>query len=232
MSGHFFISDVHLGSRQADAERRLIDFLASLRGRAAALYILGDLFEFWFEYQRVIPMSGLRVLALLTELRSSGTRVFLLRGNHDVWFRGFLQQELGLEGFPDEMSIEVEGCRVFVAHGDALDRNFIPRVFRRLMRSRINGALFSLLHPDIGIGVARYIARRSRAQGAKPELVTALREFARCKIADGYQVVIMGHSHIPERVEFPGGVYLNVGDWLRNFTYGLLENGTVRLERL
>lgn len=232
MSGHFFISDVHLGSRQPEAERRLTDFLVSLKGRAAALYILGDLFEFWFEYQRVIPKSGLKVLALLAELRSSGMRVFLLRGNHDIWFRGFLQQELGLEGFQDEMSIEIDGRRVFLTHGDALDRGLIPRVFRLLMRSRINGALFSLLHPDLGIGLARYIARRSREQGAKPALLSALREFAQYKIAHGYQVVIMGHSHVPERVEYPGGIYLNVGDWLRNFTYGLLENGAVRLERL
>ncbi|MGC8797534.1 MAG: UDP-2,3-diacylglucosamine diphosphatase [candidate division WOR-3 bacterium] len=228
---YFFISDAHLGSRQAAAECRLADFLKSLQGRAAGLYILGDLFEFWFEYRRVIPKAGLKIIGLLSALRSSGTAVVLLKGNHDVWFRGVLEQELGLGGFYDELSVELEGRRVFMTHGDGLDKSLVPRVFRGLMRNRINGALFSLVHPDIGVGAARWIARKSREQGAKPALVKAMRQFAQSKLAAGYDVVIMGHSHIPERVEFEKGVYLNLGDWVQNFTYGVIAEGAVRLER-
>jgi len=232
LSRHFFISDAHLGSRQPLAEKRLADFLLSIRGRADGLYILGDLFEFWFEYRRVIPKCGLRVLSILAELRSSGTRVVLFKGNHDVWYRGFLQQELGLDGFYDELVEIIDGKRVFMMHGDALDRNLAPRVFRFLMRNRVNGLLFSALHPDIGIGMARWIARKSREQGVKPELVARMRDFAEQKLRSGFDVVVMGHSHIPERCEFGNGVYLNTGDWVRSFSYGCIDGGQVKLERL
>lgn len=231
MDSYFFISDAHLGSHQPETERRLTDFLLSLKGRAKGLYILGDLFEFWFEYQRVIPKSGLKVLAVLNELHSAGTRVVFLKGNHDVWFRGVLSQELGIEGFYDHLTEEIEGKRVFMTHGDLLDRNCIPKFFRGLMRNRLNGMLFSLLHPDIGIGIARYIARKSREQKAKPDVVKVMRGFARRRIAEGCEVVVMGHSHIPERIEFGRGVYINVGDWLNHFTYCRLAEGKVFLER-
>ena len=231
MSRHFFISDAHLGSRQPLAEKRLVDFLLSIRGRADGLYILGDLFEFWFEYYRVVPGAGLGILAQLAELRRRGTRVVFLRGNHDVWYQGVLKREFGFEGFYDELSEVVDGKRVFLLHGDVLDRQLVPRWFRSLMRSRVNATLFSILHPDIGIGLARWIARKSREKGAKPELVERMRDFARSKIKEGFDIVIMGHSHIPEILELNNGVYLNIGDWLKNFTYGLIENSRVSLER-
>ena len=231
MSRHFFISDAHLGSRTQGAARRLAEFLDGIRNRADSIYILGDLFEFWFEYYRVVPGAGLGILAQLAELRRAGTRVVFLRGNHDVWYKGVLKREFGFEGFYDELSELVDGKRVFLLHGDALDRQLVPRLFWSLMRSRVNASLFSILHPDIGIGLARWIARRSRERGAKPVLVAAMRDFARSRIKEGFDIVIMGHSHIPEILELNNGVYLNIGDWLKNFTYGLIENGRVSLER-
>ncbi|MEO0067709.1 MAG: UDP-2,3-diacylglucosamine diphosphatase [candidate division WOR-3 bacterium] len=231
MSGHFFISDAHLGSRTPAAERRLADFLSSIKGRASSLYILGDLFEFWFSYKRVMPSAGLGILSQIAELRRNGTRVILFKGNHDVWLDERLKQELGFEGFYDELETEIDGKRVFLMHGDALDKEFLPRVFRSLMRSRLNARLFSLLHPDIGIGLARWIARKSREKGAKPSLVLGMQGFAKDKISQGFDFVIMGHSHIPERLEFEGGIYLNIGDWVKSFTYGLLDNGRLSLER-
>ncbi|MEO0071602.1 MAG: UDP-2,3-diacylglucosamine diphosphatase [candidate division WOR-3 bacterium] len=231
MSGYFFISDAHLGSRTPAAERRLADFLSSIKGRASSLYILGDLFEFWFSYRRVVPSAGLGVLSQIAELRRNGTKVVLFKGNHDVWFDGRLKEELGFEGFYDELEIEIDGKRIFLMHGDVLDKGFVPKVFRSLMRNRFNARLFSLLHPDVGVGLARWIARKSREKGAKPSLVEAMRSFAKEKIDAGYDFVIMGHSHIPERVEFERGVYLNIGDWVKSFTYGLVENGRVSLER-
>lgn len=231
MSGHFFISDAHLGSRAPEAEKRLADFLVSIKGRAGSLYILGDLFEFWFGYKRVMPRAGLGILSKVAELKRNGTRVILFKGNHDVWFDEALKKEFGFEGFYDELETEIDGKRVFLIHGDALDKELIPRFFRSLMKSRLNARLFSLLHPDIGIGLARWIARKSREKGAKRSLVEGMRGFAKDKIRQGFDVVIIGHSHIPERLEFEKGVYLNIGDWVKSFTYGLIDNGRVSLER-
>lgn len=236
MSVHYFISDVHLGIGNAGAEERFQQFLLSIRDRAEALYILGDLFDFWFEYRRVVPRISLEVLTRLARLAETGTRVYLLRGNHDVWFKGWLERGLKLEGVFDELVVRIGDRRCYLTHGDALDRGFVPRIFRGLMRRGCAAALFSLLHPDLGIGLARRVAgfsrQRMEQRGDAVRVQRVLRDFARRKVAEGYQLVILGHSHIPEFVRFNGsGVYINTGDWLRNFTYAVLGEGEPELRR-
>ena len=229
MSAHYFISDAHIGGDNPDAERRLFRFLESIRGEAESLYILGDLFEFWFEYSRAIPKQGFRALAELAELSRTGTRIGYVKGNHDFWFKDFWQRELGAEA-ADELDVTLDGKRVYLAHGDVLDTALVPRVFRVLMRSRINGWLYSLLHPDFGIGLAHAVARASRGTNAKPSLVEDMARFAEGRLESGFDVVIMGHSHVPELRRFGGGVYINVGDWLDHFTYGVIRDGVPSLE--
>lgn len=235
MSGHYFVSDVHLGIGDVSAERRFGEFLLSIKGKSAGLYILGDLFEFWFEYRRVVPKVGFDVLARLRELAETGTKIFLFRGNHDIWFRGWLETGLKVEGVFDELETVIDGLRAYLAHGDSLDQALVPRFFRFLMRSSVNGALFSLLHPDIGFSVAQRLAAKSRQgmleSGAAVAVQAALAAFAEKKIAKGCDVVMMGHSHIPEIRIFGSGTYINTGDWLKNFTYGLIKDGKATLER-
>lgn len=229
MSEHYFVSDAHIGGGSPDAEQRLFRFFESLRGKAESLYILGDLFEFWFEYSRAIPKVGFQALAELAELRRTGTRISYLKGNHDFWFKDFWRRELGAEA-ADELDVTVDGKRVFLAHGDFLDRAAVPQFFRALMRSRFNGWLYSLLHPDIGIGLAHSVARTSRADSTKPCLVEDMAAFAQGKLTAGFDIVIMGHSHVPELRRFDGGVYINVGDWMTRFTYGVIRDGVPSLE--
>jgi UDP-2,3-diacylglucosamine hydrolase len=229
LSAHYFVSDAHIGGGSPDAEQRLFRFLESIRGRAKSLYILGDLFEFWFEYSRAIPKQGFRALAELAELSRTGTRIGYLKGNHDFWFKDFWKRELGAEA-SDELDVTLDGKRVYLAHGDALDRALVPQVFRALMRSRLNGWLYSLLHPDIGIGLAQRVARASRVKSAKPSLVEDMARFAGGKLESGFDIVIMGHSHVPELRRFNGGVYIDVGDWLTHFTYGVIRDGVPSLE--
>jgi len=229
LSAHYFVSDSHIGGGFLDAEQRLFRFLESIRGRAESLYILGDLFEFWIEYTQAIPKQGFKALAELAELRRTGTRIGYLKGNHDFWFKDFWQRELGAEA-ADEMDITLDGKRVYLAHGDALDRAFVPRVFRALMRSRVNGWLYSLLHPDIGIGLAQAVARTSRVTGAKPSLIEDMARFAAGKLKSGFDIVVMGHSHVPELRRFGSGVYMNLGNWVTDFKYGLIRDGQPSLE--
>ena len=229
MSAHYFVSDAHIGGGNPDAEQRLFRFLESIRGKADSLHILGDLFEFWFEYGRSIPKPGFRALAELSELNRTGTRIGYLKGNHDFWFKDFWQRELGAEA-ADELDVVLDGKRVFLAHGDTLDRAFVPRIFRVLMRSRIDGWLYSLLHPDIGIGLALAVARANRVKNSKPSLVEDMAKFAEGKLASGFDIVILGHSHVPEVRRLAGGVYLNVGDWMTHFTYGVIRDGIPLLE--
>jgi UDP-2,3-diacylglucosamine hydrolase len=230
LSAHYFVSDAHIGGGSPDAEQRLFRFLESIRGRAESLHILGDLFEFWFEYGRAIPKPGFRALAELAELARTGTRIGYLKGNHDFWFKDFWRRELRAEA-SDELDVTLDGKRVFLAHGDTMDRAFVPRFFRVLMRSRLNGWLYSQLHPDIGIGLALAVARANRVKGANPGLVEDMARFAADKLASGFDIVIMGHSHVPEVRRLAGGVYLNVGDWMTHFTYGLIRDGVPSLEK-
>lgn len=230
LSAHYFASDAHIGGGNPDAEQRLFWFLESIRGKADSLYILGDLFEFWFEYGRSIPKPGFRALAELSELNRTGTRIGYLKGNHDFWFKDFWQRELGAEA-ADELDVVLDGKRVFLTHGDTLDRSFVPRLFRVLMRSRLNGWLYSQLHPDIGIGLALAVARANRVKNSKPSLVEDMARFAEGRLSSGFDIVVMGHSHVPEVRRLAGGVYLNVGDWMTHFTYGVIRDGVASLQR-
>jgi UDP-2,3-diacylglucosamine hydrolase len=230
LSAHYFVSDAHIGGSSPEAEQRLYRFFESIRGEANSLYILGDLFEFWFEYGNSIPKRGFRALAELAELSRTGTHIGYLKGNHDFWFKDFWQRELGAEA-ADELDVKLDGKRVYLAHGDSLDRALVPRVFRTLMRSRFNGWLFSLLHPDIGIGLAHAVASISRAGTHKPGIVEDMAEFARGKLESGFDVVILAHSHVPEFRGMGGGTYMNIGDWLTRFTYGVIRDGAPSLER-
>lgn len=230
MSAHYFVSDAHIGARPGQSEARLLSFLETIRGRADSLYLLGDLFEFWFEYRHAIPKQGFRLLSVLAELRRQGTTIGYLKGNHDFRFEDFLARELGAEA-ADELDVMIDGRRVYLAHGDALDCGFVPRLFRGLARSRVNCALYSLLHPDLGIGLAHRVALLSRDLGAKPYLQEAMARFAFGKLTTGFDIVIMGHSHVPETRQLGQGVYVNIGDWVQNFTYGRIEDGSVTLER-
>lgn len=230
MSAHYFISDGHVGAGFPESERQLVAFLEQIRGSADSLFILGDLFEFWFEYQRAIPRHGFQVMTRLAELKQAGTRIVYLQGNHDFWFSSFLERELGVETPGDELVTEIDGRRSYLAHGDGLDRGFVPRTFRRLMRSRMNGALYSLIHPDIGIRLAQWVAGRSRELGAKFYLREDMARFAAAKTEQGFDIVMLGHSHVPELRQFPAGVYVNVGDWVRSFSYGMIRDGVAALK--
>ena len=230
MSAHYFVSDAHIGGSKPEAEQRLFRFLESIRGEAASLYILGDLFEFWFEYGRAIPKLGFQALAELAELRRTGTHIGYLKGNHDFWFKDFWRRELGAEA-ADELDVTLDSKRIYLAHGDALDRAFVPRFFRVLMRSRLDGWLYSLLHPDFGIGLAHAVASVSRAESIKPSLVEDMAAFAARRLESGFDIVILGHSHVPELRQVSGGTYINIGDWLTHFTYGVIRDGVASLER-
>jgi len=230
LSAHYFISDAHLGAAPPESEARLARFLAGLEGRTDTLWVLGDLFDFWFEYGRAIPKHGFRVLAALGRLRQSGTAVTCLAGNHDLRFTGFFREQLGVETAV-EARVELDGRRVLMRHGDEVDHRHLSRLFRILMRSRLNNALYGLIHPDLGIALAGWVTRRSRRRPPDATLADRMREHGRVCLREGNDIVILGHLHRPELTRLPEGVYLNTGDWLKNFSYGVMRDGEIALER-
>ncbi len=232
----YFLSDAHLGAAPAalerERERRLHDFLNALPGRAAALYILGDLFDFWFEYRTAIPRRHFPTLAALERLREAGVRLAYLNGNHDFWLGRFLSEEIGAETHDGAVTLDLQGRRLWLHHGDGLTGGDLGyRVLKRVIRHPASIALYGLLHPDLGLPLARRVSGWSRHSrpDRPPDFERLWREVALPRFAEGFDTVIIGHFHeVHERRE-SGRTFLVLGDWIDRTTYAVLEGGEVAL---
>ena len=233
----YFVADAHLGAgprdREARREERLHDFLNSLPGRASALFIVGDLFDFWFEYRTAIPRRHFATLATLRHLRQAGIALTYLNGNHDFWLGRFLAAELGVETRGGPVTLTTQGRRIWLHHGDGLIGGDLGyRVMRRVIRHPASIALYGLLHPDLGIPLAHLVSRWSRrSRGEKPlEAERLWREIALPRFAEGYDTVMVGHFHHAYDRREPGREFFLLGDWIERCTFAVLEGGRVRLE--
>jgi UDP-2,3-diacylglucosamine hydrolase len=233
----YFISDAHLGEHGRDLERRkearLTSFFDHIGPRAGCLYVVGDLFDFWFEYRQVVPSGHYRILHRLADLVQNGTRVVYLAGNHDFWLDDFFPREIGVETSREPLSVRHQGLNLYVAHGDGLaqpDRGY--RLLKWILRHPLNIRLYRLIHPDVGIPLARMASASSRAYTDQKalELVNEYERAARKILSQGFDAVILGHSHYPSLRSFEGKTYLNIGDWITHFTYGRLRDGKLSLQ--
>lgn len=218
----YIISDAHLGFARTEVERTLLRFLRHLPGRAGSLLINGDLFEFWFEWRRVMPRGTFRVLAALAELREAGIPVLMIAGNHDCWGGEILRNDVGLDFRVGPVDGTVGGWRAHVDHGDGLrgreDRGY--RLLRRVLRNGLAIRLFRLLHPDLGSAIANRTSHTSRTYQAR-DGGAGLRATAGAFLAArrDVELVVYGHSHVPELRRLGTGVYANAGSWLDQPTF-------------
>ncbi len=230
-------SDAHLGAPLLDDDARrqekLISFLEYAAEQKAKIYIVGDLFEFWFEYRHVIPNTNFAVLAALHQLVRQGTEIHYLAGNHDLWIGEFLEQQVGVKVHKKETEFQAGALQVFVTHGDgtaASDSGY--RFLKKIFTSPLNIALFRLLHPDFGIPLARSMSQVSRDQGdAKDPMAEEYREYAREQMRKGASAVIMGHTHKPAHELIDGKHFINLGDWITHFSYCEISDGEIALKK-
>ncbi|HEY6951105.1 MAG TPA: UDP-2,3-diacylglucosamine diphosphatase [Bacteroidota bacterium] len=233
----YFFSDVHLGLGSKDDDRqreqRVIQFLDMVKQDARELFILGDLFDYWFEYKSVVPKGYFRLFSKLGELRHRGIQISYLAGNHDFWLKDYLTEELGITIYPDPIERTIDGKRFYLHHGDGLlKKDTGYRILKRVLRNRVNIFLFSLVHPDLTTWIARWSSRKSRAYTSKKSFEGSdMVEFAREKISEGIDVVIMGHNHQSIFRELNHGVYVNIGDWLREYTYAVFDGNKIQLKK-
>jgi UDP-2,3-diacylglucosamine hydrolase len=224
MKPFYFISDVHLGACSGSEEhvriQRLISFLKHIRDKADRLYIVGDLYNFWFEYRHAIPKVNLAILATFMQLVKDGVEIHYLTGNHDLWQRNYLQDEVGFVIHHGPVVVEAFNQRLYVVHGDGLAHSDAwLRFTRKIFESRFNNMLFRLLHPDIGIALANYWSRKSAEKGEN-KFYDEYLKLATSKLKEGFDAFIYGHTHKPNlQVLSEGKFMINVGDWLTNFTY-------------
>ncbi len=228
----FFVSDVHLGSRAGGAtelERRFLHFLDHLPEHTRALYLLGDIFDFWYEYKYVIPAGYTRVLGRLAALVDRGVKVYFMAGNHDVWAYRYFEQELGLIPLTQPAQVEIDGKRFCLGHGDGLGP--VPmdyRFLRGVFHCRFLQVLFSALHPRWAFGLGYAWSRHSRlskAEAAEKYVFQGEQE-PLWKYAQAYSqeqrvdYFVFGHYHTPYQATLPGGAqFFILGDWIHGADY-------------
>ena len=232
----YFISDVHLGLGSREEEKAkedlLLGFLKAIFPRSESLYVVGDLFDFWFEYATVIPKGFHRTLAAIQEFTEKGIPVHYLAGNHDFWMDDYFATELGVELHPEPFEASIQGRRVYFHHGDGLAQNDLGyRLIKPVLRNRWNIRLYRWLHPDIGVRLAKRSSQTSREYTSNKKYgeTEGMVEFARRKISDGIDIVVMGHRHKPQIEQIGSGTYVNLGDWITYHTYAELSGGRVTL---
>jgi len=216
-----FISDVHLGfgDRQTDRRReaRLVELLRSLPPTCGHLFIVGDLFDYWFDYRTAIPRQFVRTLAALHDLRDAGMPITYLMGNHDFGHATYFRDELGIDVERGDLDVTIGTTRFYISHGDgkaANDRGYL--ILRSILRNRAAQWLYRALHPDVGITLASRTSHGSRDYTSDKDYgpEDGLRAFALDRLRNGYDVVVMGHRHHATEERTADGIYVNLGHWL------------------
>ena len=233
----YFCSDNHLGSpnRNLSLEREKIfmTWLDQIKIDAQAIFFLGDLFDFWFEYKKVVPKGFTRLFGKLAELSDSGIDLFFFVGNHDCWIGNYFEDELGINVFHKKVDLNIDNYNILIGHGDGLGPGDNKYKFLKLLfRNPILKKLFSFIHPDIGISLGSFLSQKNKIlSGSEKVFESEDKEmlFSYCKDVlktKYYHFFIFGHRHIPLELDLGNNSkYFNTGDWITHFSY-LVYDGT------
>jgi UDP-2,3-diacylglucosamine hydrolase len=238
MKKYYFISDAHLGAgsqlEESLKEQKLISFFKYIQGSENHLFIVGDFFDVWFEYRHAIPNYYFRVLKELSNLRDTGTEIDFITGNHDGWVNQFLNTSLDIRTHQKPIDLTLYDKKIYLAHGHGLlPKKLGDRLLKKMLEHPFNIFLYRLIPPDIGLPLAKNFSRLSRKAGGmkiNPEDAKGWYiEFAKSLLCNGYDAVILGHTHAARILDLEGGQYINLGDWITHFSYAKLENNEFTL---
>lgn len=243
----YFLSDFHLGvpdyENSLAREKKIVRFLDSIKKDAAEIYLLGDVFDFWFEYGKAIPKGYVRLLGKLAELSDAGIKLHYFTGNHDMWVFGYLEKEIGVKIYRKPVTREVRDKKFYLAHGDGLgpaDRGY--KFIKKVFANPVCQWLFARIHPNLGIRIAEFWSGKSRIatqdlhfHGEKEWLVMYAREVLK---KEHFDYFIFGHRHIPVDLNLgssPNGAgresrYINLGEWITHFSYAVFDGNAVTLK--
>ena len=228
---YLFISDIHLGLQSKEIEdkkeRLLVKFLEFAKENCDELFIVGDLFDYWFEYKRVFQKGFYRTLTALKSLSEKNIKLHYFIGNHDFLHRDFFEKEFGAILYHNGLSAELDGKKFFIAHGDGMVSNDTGyKILKWILRNNFFQWLYSLLHPDFGIAIASRTSKSSRVYTDKKDYgeIDGLFEAAKKKIDEGFDYVLFGHLHKRFFVTYKNGTYINLGSWLTKPCYGIFKN--------
>lgn len=237
----YFVSDVHLGfpnpAQSLVREKKLVRWLEMAARDAKEIYLLGDIFEFWYEWKRVAPRGFTRFLGKLGELTDKGLPIHFFTGNHDIWVFDYLQNETGVILHREPFQFAAGGKKFFVAHGDGLgpfDKGF--KRMKKMFTNRFFQWMFSRLHPNFAVGTAYFFSERSRKSTRYKKFVSEEKEwlnlFARSVLEEEhFDYFIFGHRHLVLDIKLPqNSRYINLGEWIRTFSYAVFDGNELNLK--
>lgn len=240
----YFASDQHLGApNDAESrirEKRFVAWLDEIKTDAQVLFLLGDLFDFWYEYKQVVPRGFVRTLGKLAELADSGIQIYFFTGNHDLWMRDYLEKEIGITVFRDRMHFKINQTKFFIAHGDGLgpgDKGY--KRMKKLFTNKVAQFFFSLLHPDFAVWLGINTSRKNKLISGDEDVKFLGEEnewlaiYSKKKLeTEHFDYFVFGHRHLPMEIKVgENSTYLNLGDWVNHFTYAIFDGKKLNLER-
>ncbi|TDQ16463.1 UDP-2,3-diacylglucosamine hydrolase [Algoriphagus boseongensis] len=239
----FFASDFHLGAPNTQEskirERRIIRWLESISDEAAAIFLVGDIFDFWFEYKQVVPKGFIPFISKISQLRDRGIPILFFTGNHDLWMKDYFTQELGIPVYDHPIELVVEGKKILVGHGDGLgpgDQTY--KMLKKVFTNSLAQWLFRWFHPDLGIRLAKTWSGYSRISNMEKNENHFLGEdewlWQYCKEVEKnihHDLYIFGHRHLPLKLEVTkNSTYFNLGEWVSQNTFLELSSDNVELK--
>ncbi len=240
----YFASDFHLGVPDHDSslerEKRIVAWLNHAKRDAHSIYLLGDIFDFWFEYKHTIPKGFIRFQGKLAELRDAGIPIYFFTGNHDMWMFDYFSKELGITIYREPQELSVNTKKILIGHGDGLGPgDTVYKIQKKFFNSKVCQWLFARIHPNLGMGIARLWSRQSRIANTKREekfngegsefLLTYCKEIEK---TDHHDFYIFGHRHLPLDLKVgETSRYINLGEWVHFDSYAEFYGGNISLKK-
>ena len=237
----YFASDFHLGvpnrEKSLEREKLIVQWMDEIKKDVGELYLMGDLFDFWFEYRTVVPKGFTRLLGKIAEFCDAGIPVSVFTGNHDMWMFDYLREELGVNIYKKPIVREFNGKKFFLGHGDGLgpgDRGY--KFIKKVFANPLCQWLFARIHPNAGIGIANFWSRRSRVANAEKETFMGeeqeyLISFVKDTLKkEHYDYFIFGHRHLPLEIKIQDSVYINLGEWVNYSSYAVFDGTKLELK--
>lgn len=239
----YFASDQHFGApnfqKSKIREAKFVAWLDAIKNNAAALFLLGDLFDFWFEYKKVVPKGFIRVLGKLAELKDSGVEIHFFVGNHDLWMNNYFQQELNIPVYHSPKEFIFNNKVFLIGHGDGLgpgDKGY--KRMKKVFTNPVSKWLFRWLHPDIGIRLAQYLSVKNKLISGEEDVKFLgaenewLVQYCKKKLSEkNYHFFVFGHRHLPLEITLTeNSKYVNTGDWITHFSYAVFNGDQLVLK--
>ncbi len=240
----YFASDQHFGAPTPELsfprEKKFIAWLNEVKEDAEAIFLLGDLFDFWFEYKTVVPKGFVRVLGKLAEIKDSGIPIYFFIGNHDLWMNDYFEKELNIPVYREPQEFLINNKRFLIGHGDGLGPGDLGyKRMKKVFTFPLFKWMFKWLHPDLGVSLGHYMSVKNKLISGDEDAKYLgddnewLVQYCKEKLTEKhYDYFVFGHRHLPLDIKLQeNSTYINLGDWINYFTFGEFSSNGFNLTK-